>query len=223
MNADGTVDGIIFADLAFSKSVTWGNNNFGTYSYTKESNLKEYYIKEEDYTDDFGTKDVIAPVSGTTGNDRFYIMALDDFTTTSYSTFYWYYNAYGNMSDYSTATSGDFGTGKSNTIEMISKWNNSPYGEQNAQDMWGVIQNSNIVESASDSGKWFIASRAEWSAFAGNLGITESNYFDYGLRGFYWSSLLDDAYKAYTPNFLSVLIDLNDVWGDEPVRYAATF
>ena len=46
-------------------------------------------------------------------------MALEDIKLETY--YYWYYGAYGQMSDYATATSQDFGTGKKNTETMIAK------------------------------------------------------------------------------------------------------
>ena len=44
------------------------------------------------------TAKVIAPTGNQTEeNDRFYVMALSNFTTEGYTTFCWYYNAYGKM------------------------------------------------------------------------------------------------------------------------------
>ena len=75
------------------------------------------------------------------GADRFYVMSLEDFNTgTNYC---WYDGAYGAISDYSTVTSLNFGTGKSNTAKMIAKWNSGAYGAKNDgsdPDIWGVIQ-----------------------------------------------------------------------------------
>ena len=48
---DGTIDGVIFADLAVGGSGQWGNNRYGTYTIPKADNLKSYYIKSENYTD----------------------------------------------------------------------------------------------------------------------------------------------------------------------------
>ena len=206
INDDGTVDGVIYADLAVGKSGQW-SNEYGAYSYDAVSDLKDYYISQADYRDDFGTKDVIAPISGTEGNDRFYIMALDNFTK---ETFYWYYNAKGKLDRAVAMDYNDFGEGKSNTISMLNDWNNNTdiygaqYGSQYRSDLWGAIQNSenyDIVESANDSGKWFVPSKAEWNAFGDylytNLGVTTDNYEEYGLRNFYWPSSQESADKAY--------------------------
>ena len=195
---DGTVDGVIFADLAFSKSGIWNtdtpsnstSNKNGTYSYTAQTGLKEYYISQESYKGKFGTKPVISPVSGTTGNDRFYVMALSDFTTSSYSSWYWYKAAYGKISNYSTITSQNFGSGKQNTANMISKWNSSAYGSQNTRDIWNAIQTQ--VNNG-----WFVPSSKEWAAFGNAFNITSSNFSSYGLSFWYWPSSLfnhDDAY-----------------------------
>ena len=195
INDDGTVDGVIYADLAFDANGTWSSTNSSTFSYKASSNLKNYTISTKTYEGQttagtytakgFGEKSVLVP-NGETGNDRFYVMALENFTDGTNTTFYWYYNAHGNMSDYATATSTAFGTGKANTLKMIEYWNaETPYGKQNTRDLWGVIQNSenyDIVESVSDSKKWFVPSKGEWSAFGSNLGLTSyGSGWRYGL------------------------------------------
>ena len=38
INEDGTVDGVIFADLAVGGSGEWGANGWGTYKIPKEEN-----------------------------------------------------------------------------------------------------------------------------------------------------------------------------------------
>ena len=38
------------------------------------------------------------------------------------------------------------------------------------------------------SGEWSTPSRNEWAAFGRELGITNSNYSGYGLKGYYWSA-----------------------------------
>ena len=98
------------------------------------------------------------------------------------STHPWYDDAYGNMDDYATATSVDFGVGEKNTQTMISKWNSSAYGSQNNgsyTDMWGI----SAVQSGTWNGStgWYVPSRGEWAAFASQLGITDDNYENYGL------------------------------------------
>ena len=201
IDADGTVDGVIYADLAVGNqgSGKWTNLN-GTYSIpTVTEGLKNYYIRQTNYkaNEGFGTKDVISPTG--TGKDRFYIMALTDIDGYGNVTFYdWYNAARGKMRDYAATTSGDFGKGKSNTTTMISKWNAKAYGDQDKcpyhKDMWGQIQ-----EKVNKG--WFVPSRAEWAAFGGKLGITSSNYGNFDLRWSYWSSSQYDAIYAWYANF----------------------
>ena len=195
INDDGTVDGVIYADLAFDANGTWSSTNSSTFSYKASSNLKNYTISTKTYEGQttagtytakgFGEKSVLVP-NGEIGNDRFYVMALENFTDGKNTTFYWYDSAHGKMSDCDFATSRAFGTGKANTLKMIEYWNaETPYGTQNTGDLWGVIQNSenyDIVESVSDSKKWFVPSKGEWSAFGSNLGLTSyGSGWRYGL------------------------------------------
>ena len=93
VNDDGTVDGVIFIDLALGASGNWNpaNNSWaashGVYSYSAvTSGLRSYKIstKVSSYPGKFGTKPVIAP-NGTSGSARFHVMALSDFDTSTYS------------------------------------------------------------------------------------------------------------------------------------------
>ena len=134
VDGDGTVDGIIYADLAIGGTGTWNlsdnssYNSNGQYTIPKGNNFKKYKVTQENYSGSFGTGKVIAPVSGSSGNERFYVMALSDVDS---NTHYWYYNAYGSMNDYASQTSTALGQGEQNTINMIAKWNSSAYGSQN--------------------------------------------------------------------------------------------
>ena len=199
VDGDKKPDGVIYADLAFSKSGEWADID-ETYSYNAKTNLKEYYVSKEDYTGNFGTKDVLTVKEGSEGEERFYVMALED--VNQGNMYYWYYAAPGVMDDYATATSVDFGTGRANTIAMIKKWNSIGYGEQNANstydDMWGVIQTE---VGDINNPTWFVPSKAEWSAFADNLGINEDNYPDYGLGDWYWSSSQCNPSNAWNVSF----------------------
>lgn len=228
VDGDGQVDGVIFADLAFSGNGTWSCDSWykenGVYSYSAVSNLKDYTISENKYNGKFGEAEIISVVKGSTGNDRFYIMALEDIGSDAYP---WYYSAYNKISDYATITSGDFGTGKQNTANMIAAWNVSKYGEQNGSlsstiliykrnDIWNEIQ------TQANNG-WFIPSRAEWAAFNGNLAITSSNYSSKGLSDFYWSSSLYDSLDTYFVFFIFGNIDKYPIEGNSLVRLAKTF
>ena len=86
VNDDGTVDGVIFIDLTLGATGQWGDDR-GTYSYSAvTSGLRSYKIstKTSSYSGKFGTKSVIAP-NETSGNARFYVMALSDFDTNTYT------------------------------------------------------------------------------------------------------------------------------------------
>ena len=206
-----------------------GTIGYGTYEIPKENNLKSYYIKNDNYTDDSFKKSgkVIAPMEGTTGNERFYVMALEDINSGTY--YCWYDAAYGNLdSSYSVSTTAnDFAiagaepTGRINTERMIASWNAEEYGVQNDNstydDMWGVIQDE------VDDG-WFVPSKSEWSAFGSAFGITRSNYSSkYGLSGSYWSSSQFGTRLAYYADFTSGNIRNLNVYSHYYVRLATTF
>ena len=231
IDADGKVDGVIYADLAKGDNVEkkWNNDSDSKYTIpTVTEGLKDYCIRQTNYkaNDGFGTKDVISPTG--TGKDRFYIMALTDIDGKRNGTYYDWYNAAYNtgMSDYATTTSEDFGTGKSNTTTMISKWNAKKYGEQDQcssghKDMWGQIQ-----EKVNNG--WFVPSRAEWSAFGGELGISkdssnEKYYGNFGLSNYYWSSSQYSALNAWYASFINGYMFYLSVDGYHYVRLSATF
>ena len=232
---DGTADGIIFADLKVGNrgDGNW-EDSWGDYTIPTEEGLKEYYVVNESYTEaKFGglTGELIAPVEGTSGKDRFYVMALEDFNPgTGYC---WYDAAYGNLdSQYNvSSTANDFAvagaepTGKTNTERMIASWNSSEYGAQNDngtyEDMWGAIQ-----DEVADG--WFVPSKSEWSAFGGEVlelnNITSSNYDDYGLSSWCWSSSQRNTDSAYCANIVHGYIGTNGyVNNDSSVRLATTF
>ena len=229
IDADGTVDGVIYADLAKGDNVEkkWNNDSDSTYTIpTVTEGLKDYYISKTNYkaNEGFGTKDVISPTG--IGKDRFYIMALTDIDGKRNGTYYdWYNAAYSKgMSDY--ATSGDFGKGKSNTTTMIAKWNAKAYGDQDQcslghKDMWGQIQ-----EKVNNG--WFVPSRAEWSAFGGELGISkdssnEKYYGNFGLSSCYWSSWQSSAGSAWFADFYGGFMNIRTVGSSSYVRLSATF
>ena len=218
INDDGTVDGVIFADLAGEEeSGEWGINGYGRYTIPSETNLKQYYIKGE-YTDEhFGTGKVIAPIEGNddSKNDRFYVMKLDDFTIENDIAFSWYNNAIG-LDNILSPSTNDFGDGKTNTTTMVSKWNSTAYGAQNARDMWGTIQD--------EVGKgWFVPSKSEWAAFGAAFEITGGNYITFGLRGGYWSSSQYSTGGAYYAGIDYGNIYYYGVIGNFYVRLATTF
>ena len=179
VHGDGEADGIIYADLAHSKSgdfynekVNWGQG-YGTYSYEVQTNLNEYTVSNNTYkkNDGFGENKIIK-LKKDKNNPRFYVMALEDFRTGSFEvgnsqgytegTYYWYKEANGDMDPLITLN--DFGQGKENTRKMIAKWKVAgtaegyPNSPQNNQDIW-----KHIEEKYQDG--WYIPSLGEWGAF----------------------------------------------------------
>ena len=254
VDGDGEADGVIYADLAHPsrENAKWGpgyNNQYinnGEYSYEALEDLKEYTISENKYTEGkFGEKEIITLKPGSSGNSRFYVMALNDFTTEAYTdpndsnnnypaytTYYWYYGAFGNMSP--LITENEFSKGKENTRKMIAKWKAAGTTEgysdspQNNRDIWKHI------EGKYQEG-WYIPSGGEWAAFADYFGITSDcdtgscvansgNYNStYGLSGYYWSSSQDDASGAWGVYFFGG--NMLDYFVDTTlyVRLGATF
>ena len=219
-----TVDGVIFADLAGEEeSGEWGSNGWGVYTIPAGTGFKQYYVKGE-YTDSyFGTGKVIAPMEGTSGNDRFYVMALEDINERK--TFCWYYAASGKLDKTVGGSENDFGEGRGNTEYVNLKWNdpNLPWGAHsnnpnpNVDDIWEEIQ-----EEIADG--WFIPSKSEWSAFSEAFDITESNYSGtFGLKDNYWSSSQSDTSYAYHVDFINCSIGRYSVYNVRYVRLAATF
>ena len=225
MDGDGTADGIIFADLAVGGTGSWGiDGQYINYSYAAETGLKEYYVEEESYKDTrFGNVEgkLIAPKKGTNGKDRFYIMALEDINPgTRYC---WYYDATGRLDKTIEYSVNDFGKGKENTEYVMKKWNNEDWGTQNINpymdDIWGAIQTE-------VSKGWFVPSKTEWAVFGNfttGLGITTSNYSNYGLQKDYWSSSQFNAYSAYYAGFLLGYVFNNNVSNYAYLRLCATF
>lgn len=209
---DGTVDGVIFADMAKgnTKSGVWNlaagdyYANWGKYEITKKSSLNEYYISNESYTGKFGTHPVVSLKGKKSDNhdkDRFYVMALKDVdgSDTTNKTYYRWYLYADNITDYNTQTSEDFGSGRQNTANMITKWNkgeNGGYGKEYDEDMWKVVQDK-VKEG------WFVPSRQEWAAFAAELEIskdrndTENGYLSLGFDSGYWTSSLAGVKYVY--------------------------
>ena len=216
IDGNGSVDGVIYADLAKDVSGQWPDGDeWGPYSYTAESNtLKNYYVSQTGYEGLFGTKDVLKAEGN--GADRFYVMALNDVDS---NTHYWYYNASG-LENIVSESSNDFGAGKTNTSTMISKWNNGGYGTQDNNDMWKVIQ---IKVGNINDPTWFVPSKSEWAAFGDALDITTDNYPNYGLKDRYWSSSQYGTSYAFGARFDTGYIGSSGVGSDGYVRLSATF
>ena len=200
VDGDGTVDGIIFADLLHGKSGQWGDYyDYGTYTIPtiESTKVKSYKISQEDYTNQLGGTSKILTPSGD-GNDRFYVMALTDIATDGYT--------FGCSLSGTTTT---FGSGKTNTQTLIGKADlNSSLKEQ--------------IQPKVNKG-WFIPSKEELSAFGEELGITKSNYSAKGLNSWYWSSSQNDSNpdNAWIANFKYGYMIRN--YSDYYVRLATTF
>ena len=248
INNDGAVDGIIYADMVVgnTKSGCWNNDDWSDYKVTTIADVttvKDYVVSTKIYkgqtvagkynykpkedAEGFGEKEVLVPATNSTGTkDRFYVMALENFKTTDYETFYWYKSAYGKLNDIIATSAKDFGEGKAKTIKEINRWNATGYGTQDPRDLWGVIQNK--IEKKEEGGtvvdcKWFIPSKSEWSAFGEELGITTSNYPNKGLSDWYWSSSQNDSGGAYGASFGDGCIGYGDVVSGRYVRLSTTF
>ena len=232
VDGDGEADGIIYADLKQTVSGEWGTNGYGTYSYTAQTGLKEYTISKEKYTEGkFGEKEIISLKKGSSGTSRFYVMALEDFTTTDYQTFYWYNNASGKMTTYADDTKTDFGEGYNNTGKIIGIWNGGESGKYTAaQDNRDIFKH--IQEKYNGKEKWYIPSKGEWAAFADyftnnskvETKLTTGNYNSiYGLSSWYWSSSQDNAFSACFAYFYGGYLDYYDVNRNRSVRLGATF
>ena len=213
INGDGIPEGVIFADLAVGGDKLWNGTPNTRYRYEKSSKELKEYVVVGTYTHALnGKREMLTPILD--GEDRFYIMALNDVGKNEHC---WYYKAsFKGMLDYEKATSETFGSGKQNTLNMIEKWNKGNYGTQNSDDMWRLIQKQ------VDDG-WFVPSIDEWAAFAGQLGITKSNYSSKGLSGWYWSSSQYNTNNAYYVNLFDGLVNINYVNSPNYVRLSATF
>ena len=75
VDGNETVDGIIFEDFKVGGSGKWDNVS---YTIPNVSNTKSYRVSQKNYSGPLGTKDVLAPIGSE--NDRFYVMALNDYS-----------------------------------------------------------------------------------------------------------------------------------------------
>ena len=210
VDGDGTVDGVIYADLAVGNTGDgqW-IDKYGDYTIPTETGLKDYYVSgTADGT--FGNGVEVLTATGG-GKDRFYVMALEDISTSTYT---WYESKFEDGIE--VQTSGDFGTGKANTATMIEIWNADPDEVKNNNDVWGQIQ-------MQVNNGWFLPSKAEWSAFAEELGIIMDNYEEYGISGFYCSSSQNTSTMAWSPIFCSGFLLFDDICNGSYVRLSTTF
>ena len=216
VDGNGSVDGIIYADLAVGGSGQWTDED-GTYEIPKvESGLRNYYISQEGYEGPFGTKDVLRAEGR--GEDRFYIMALEDIDESQY---YWYYDAAGVLDNPISRETNDFGKGRENTKILLE----GKYGAENSKDMWKRIE-SEVGDINNPT--WFVPSKSEWSAFVDymtkELGMDESNYNSkFGLNNWYWASSQYNAYNVYYVNLSEGYVYYTTLDSLYYVRLSTTF
>jgi hypothetical protein len=212
---DGIVDGIIYADLAIGGSGQWSNVNT-IYTIPKKEKIDNYYISQENYKEGgFKENVVISPVKKNCENKRFYVMTLSNLMVAEYNSFYWYKNASGLTGD-KTETLGDFGTGKTNTQKMMTKYKNEEFGIKDAEDVW------NNINEQFQAG-WFVPSRAEWSAFADLLDISTTNipYELYNKN--FWTSSYSSSSCIYWIHFYYGIIGHNGANHKAYIRLSITF
>lgn len=192
IDGDGIPEGVIFADLAIGADRLWNETPNTRYRYEKSSKKLKEYVVVGTYSHALnGKREMLTPILD--GEDRFYIMALQDVTQNEH---YWYKNAfYKKMPDYEKTTLNVFGSGRQNTLNMMKKWTNEKYGKQDSLDIW------NVIKEQVDNG-WFIPSIREWAAFAEELHI---NFCD-EISDSYWSSSQYNDVGAY-----GIDVDVSDL------------
>ena len=253
VDGDGEADGIIYADLganiqypqtgAFYNEKNNLGQGSGTYSYNKATgNLNEYTISNNTYkkNEGFGDNKIIK-LKKDNNNPRFYVMSLEDFTTTDYQTFYWYKNAFEKITEIDTST--DFGKGYENTGKIIEIWNKNGTGagsyEGATQDNQDIFKH--IQEKYNSKEKWYVPSRGEWAAFAdylkkkttnplthnyesGSYVANSGNYKSlYGLSDYYWLSSQCDLNGVWYADFDTGYMYIFTVNSNLSVRLGATF
>lgn len=161
---DGWVDGVIYADMKFASSGKWNDDSNATFSYSAIGSTNTYYISKYKHNGRFGEKNVIIPKT-TNSNDRFYVMALTDVKNKN-SLFYKTADGNANFKSLGVESSeNDFGEGRRKTRNLIAAWNGKTYGNQTTGGTWEDMWNFSEVQACSNN-KWFVPSRAEWSAYA---------------------------------------------------------
>ena len=89
-DGDGTPDGIIFGDFKEGGSGKWGSVPFypelSSYSIPTTSSTKNYYVSQSNYDGVFGSKPVLSTKDS--GNSRFWVMSLNDLSSSTYSRSY---------------------------------------------------------------------------------------------------------------------------------------
>ena len=166
----------------------------------EKDNIKEYVTGGKFSHKLNGEQEMLMPILD--GEDRFYIMALEDIDK---HWCHWYANV-SNMKDFAITTAMDFGSGQKNTIAMIEKWNKGDYGAQDSFDIWNIIKKQ--VEDG-----WFVPSAIELKVFRNQLNINRTNYEGRALKVRYWSSSQFDCDGVY-------IEDMNRDFRKESIGFA---
>lgn len=250
LNGDGKItiedDGIIFADLAKGASGTGLGQSYSLEAVieTDEIKFKKYEESSTTFSGEdakFGEQKWLKAVNGTTGKNRFYVMALKDVDTSSH---YWYSNASHYISGQTDKTpyliteegigidSNNKAVGRKNTEAVMAKFNkattNGGWGlaitGQSYNDMFEAI-----ATKYNSSIGWFVPSKQEWAAFAKFLigvGFSITNYNSrFGLKNYYWSSsqLSSSPERVWNTYFSLYTFNYNDGASLEGVRLCTTF
>lgn len=238
-NYDGTgtvnPNGIIFADLSYGPTNISNINFVDTlekvpYNFVGDTtkNYNEYSVVYENYSGDFGVRDVLA-IKKKNDFERFYVMAISDASPNTYT---WYSEAVnGGMLNFKTDTllgrgnevHYNFGidttgnpVGRENTLKMLRIWNEGGYGPKTTSgetvDLWTEID--------SDA-KWFVPSISECAAMASELRFTYVPGLDHL---YYWTSSQYDDTHVYTFSPFALTIGSSSVdYGKHIIRLATTF
>lgn len=227
-----TVTGLIYADLDGDTSTAEGlvvAASDGS-AVTSSTTMPDGYTMS-DYAGESKTSSGKIITATTKGGSNFYVLALADYDSSTHT---WWYNAYSGskMTDYSTFTSTAIGQGKTNTSKMIDRVKNPSnytvsYGDPitakdstytYGPDMWYLIK---------DETDWFVPSKDEWKAILNNLknnfSLIASNYSNYGLRPWYWSSSQYSSDDAWDVRFGDGDMGNDGVYNNNYVRLCATF
>lgn len=202
-NGDGIPEGIIFIDLVADKEkqLKYDNKMYKIPTIKEKDNIKEYVTGGKFSHKLNGEQEMLMPIFD--GEDRFYIMALEDID--KHWCHHWYANV-SDMNDFAITTAMDFGSGRQNTLNMMKKWTNEEYGKQDSLDIWNVIK-----EQVEDG--WFVPSTIEWKVFRNQLNIKRANFEGRALKVRYWSSSQFDCDGVY-------IEDMNRDFREESVGHA---
>lgn len=202
-NGDGIPEGIIFIDLVADKEkqLKYDNKMYKIPTIKEKDNIKEYVTGGKFSHKLNGEQEMLIPILD--GEDRFYIMALED--VDEHWCHHWYTNV-SDMKDFAITTAMDFGSGQKNTLNIIEKWNKEDYGAQDSFDIWNIIKKQ--VEDG-----WFVPSTIEWKVFRNQLNIKRANFEGRALKVRYWSSSQFDCDGVY-------IEDMNRDFRKESVGFA---